>query len=85
MHNTLEGKMSHVLIQTLVHFVTSNSIQMWQTFEPCTKEITTEFCDYQVFRRYTKSEPNRILISVRNAFHQKMVKFWDELDDNNFQ
>lgn len=83
--NTLEGKMAHILVQTLVNFATTDSIQMWQTFEPCTKDITTDTCDYQIFQRYTKSEPNRILISVRNTFDRKMVAFWDEIVDSNFQ
>lgn len=82
--NSLEAKMSHVLVQTLVNFVNTDSIQMWQHFEPCQKEMSTDICDYQVFQRYTKSEPNRILISVRNAFDSKMVAFWQEIVDNNF-
>lgn len=77
--------MAHILVQTLVNFATTDSIQMWQTFEPCTKDITTDTCDYQIFQRYTKSEPNRILISVRNTFDRKMVAFWDEIVDSNFQ
>lgn len=83
--NTLEGKMSHILVQTLVNFATTDSIQMWQSVEPCRKDITTDMCDYQVFQRYTKSEPNRILISVRNAYDKEMVAFWDEIVEHNFQ
>lgn len=83
--NTLDGKMSHVLIQTLVNFANSDSVQVWQAFEPCTKEVKGDICDYQVFQRYTKSEPNRILISVRNQFDVDMVKFWDNIVENNFQ
>lgn len=83
--NSLDGKMAHILVQTVVNFATTDAVQMWQSFEPCSKEIKTDTCDYQVFQRYTKSEPNRILISVRNNFDVDMVKFWDEIIDNNFQ
>ena len=83
--SSLEGKMSHILVQTLVNFAQTSNIQMWQSFEPCTKEITTETCDYQVFQRYTNSDPHRIAISVRNSFDLDMTNFWDEILDNNFQ
>lgn len=83
--NSLDGKMSSVLIKTIVNFVTTNSIQIWQSYRPCTKDTSTGMCDYQVFQRYSKSEPNRILISVRNDFDLEMIKFWDEIVENNFQ
>lgn len=83
--NTLDGKLSHILLQTIVNFATTDSVQMWQSVAPCRKDITTETCDYQVFQQYTKSDPKRILISVQNSYDLEMVKFWQSIVENNFQ
>lgn len=83
--NTLDAKMSHVLVQTVVSFVQTDSVQMWQSFASCSAAIKTDTCDYQVFQRFEKSDPNRILISVNNRFDLDMVRFWDQIVDNNFQ
>lgn len=84
--NTLDRKMSQILIQTIVHFATTNQMQQWQSFDQCTNQIATPICDYQVFQKFTAGlDANRILIGVKSDFDLEMVKFWKDVVDNNFQ
>ncbi|XP_055683587.1 juvenile hormone esterase-like [Lutzomyia longipalpis] len=78
--NSPEGKMSDVMIRTVVNFVARGEIKEWKRFQSCTAS-STPFCDWQVFSRYEKLEPNEVEVSVSNAIDVPMFNFWSKIDN----
>lgn len=81
---SLDAKMVHIMTQNILNFALTDQVQKWQSLSPCTHN-TSSICDYQVFEKHTESETDQIVVGVSNEFDIDMVKFWDEIIDNNFQ
>lgn len=75
--NTSEGKMSDILVRTLVNFIVRGEVKSWSNFEPCTLRSSRFFCDYQVFTRQKDIDTDTVLVSVSNDIDQKMIELWD--------
>ncbi|XP_055694314.1 juvenile hormone esterase-like [Lutzomyia longipalpis] len=76
--NTPEGRMSDVLVHTVVNFVVRGEVKEWANLEPCTSE-TKSFCDYQAFTRYEEMDPNSVLVSISNKIDEEMIELWDKI------
>ncbi|XP_055697376.1 cholinesterase 1-like [Phlebotomus papatasi] len=78
--DTPESRMSDIYVRSMVNFIARGEFKAWRTFRPCTQQTSTPFCDYQIFDRYTKLDPNQAIVSVSNEINFEMVKFWDKID-----
>ncbi|XP_055697377.1 juvenile hormone esterase-like [Phlebotomus papatasi] len=78
--DTPESRMSDIYVRSMVNFIARGEFKAWRTFRPCTQETSTPFCDYQIFNRYTKLDPNQAIVSISNEINLEMVKLWDKVD-----
>ncbi|GAB0100809.1 Carboxylesterase, type B [Sergentomyia squamirostris] len=76
---TLDGEMSDIYVETMVHFVQTGKVKEWTSFRPCSLSTSQPFCDSQVFKISPK-DPKKILISTSNSIDEDMVKFWKMVD-----
>ncbi|XP_055696159.1 juvenile hormone esterase-like [Lutzomyia longipalpis] len=75
-----EGVMSDIYVRTIVNFATRGEVKAWASYTPCTSNTNTPFCDRQLFRRFTKSNPDSVIVSVTDQIDVKMVELWDRVD-----
>ncbi|XP_055697381.1 juvenile hormone esterase-like [Phlebotomus papatasi] len=76
-----ESRMSDIWVRTMVNFAVRGEIKVWRTFRPCTTQTSFPSCDRQVFKRYTKLDPNQVLVEISNEIDSGMVKLWSRIDN----
>ncbi|XP_055708215.1 juvenile hormone esterase-like [Phlebotomus papatasi] len=80
--NSPEGRMSDILVQTIVNFVARGEVKAWTNFTPCTPETSTPFCDRQEFLRNHRSNPDQVIVKINNYIDLQMVKLWDDIEND---
>ncbi|XP_055697380.1 juvenile hormone esterase-like [Phlebotomus papatasi] len=79
--DTPESRMTDIWVRTMVNFVARGEVKAWRTYRPCRIETSSPSCDRQVFRRYTKLDPNQVMVSISNEIDSGMVKLWSRIDN----